>query len=97
MKTSHDLKFLENSTETLRAVAHPARIEIISLLYHQGASTVTEIHEALAIEQAVASHHLRILKGKGVVEATRKGKNSYYALTNKEFYTIIGTLRNLLA
>lgn len=92
MKTHFDLKFLENATETLRAVAHPIRIAILDLLAKNGELTVTEIHERLQIEQAVASHHLRILKGKEVVKLVRSGKNSLYSLTKADFFQIIEVL-----
>jgi len=96
MKTHLSEIFLENSAETLRAIAHPYRIAIIEMLYHNGQMTVTEIYQKLKIEQAVASHHLRILKNKDVVQVQRDGKNSLYDLTDKEFYEIIRTLTKVL-
>jgi ArsR family transcriptional regulator len=47
-----------------------------------GEKTVGEIAEALEIIQSMASHHLAILRGKGVVEARRDGVNIYYRLVN---------------
>lgn len=84
--------FLDISTEVLRAIAHPIRIAIIDLLAQKGDLTVTEIYEALQIEQAIASHHLRILKDKKVVLSERQGKNSYYSLRSKDFSTILSVL-----
>ncbi len=92
MKASHDLKFLEDATETLRAIAHPVRLLIIEMLYQRKAMTVTEIHEELDIEQAVASHHLRILKDKDVLTVRRDGKNSIYALAKPDFYEIMAVM-----
>lgn len=88
MKTRHDLKFLEDTTEILRSIAHPMRLVIIEMLYRNQEMTVTQIYEQLDIEQAIASHHLRILKDKDVVTVRRSGKNSFYALTNPDFYRI---------
>jgi ArsR family transcriptional regulator len=96
MKTHFNVNFLEDSTETLRAIAHPIRIAIIDLLYNNGQMTVTDIYQHLNIEQAIASHHLRILKGKDVVTAERDGKNSLYSLTKAEFYEIIKTLKKVI-
>ncbi|MEZ4919064.1 MAG: metalloregulator ArsR/SmtB family transcription factor [Saprospiraceae bacterium] len=96
MKTHFDLNFLENATETLRSIAHPARIAIIELLYKNGQMTVTEIYEQLQIEQAVASHHLRIMKGKNVVIVQRDGKNSLYSLADKDFHAIVEVLIRVL-
>ena len=96
MKTHFDLTFLEDATETLRAVAHPARLAIIDMLYKQGKMTVTEIYEQLQIEQAVASHHLRILKSKNVVSVERDGKNSIYTLKNEDFHEFVMILERVI-
>ncbi len=96
MKTHFSEQFLENSTETLRAIAHPIRIAIIDLLFTSGRLTVTEIYQKLKIEQAIASHHLRILKNRGVVNVQREGKNSLYSLTSGEYYEIVKTLTKVL-
>ena len=96
MKTHLSETFLTNSTETLRAIAHPYRIAIIDLLYNQGQMSVTDIWTKLNIEQAVASHHLRILKNSNVVVVQREGKNSLYQLTYNEYYEIIRTLAKVL-
>lgn len=96
MKTHFNIEFLENSTETLRAIAHPIRIAIIDMLHKRKQMTVTEIFEQLDIEQAIASHHLRILKTRDVVDVKRDGKNSIYYLTSVEYYTIIETLTKVM-
>lgn len=92
MKTHFDLEFLEGATETLRALGHPIRLAMIDLLQRSNEMSVTEIHEKLQIDQAVASHHLRILKNRGVVDFNRDGKNSNYYLTRAEFAGIIDLL-----
>ncbi|MEY4204918.1 MAG: hypothetical protein RL013_2622 [Bacteroidota bacterium] len=93
----YTFQFLESSTETLRAIAHPHRLLIMEMLYHGKSLNVTEIYEKLGIEQAVASHHLRILKDRGVVQVRRDGKNSNYSLTDERYYKIIQVLSELLA
>ncbi len=95
MKTYQDVQFLEEATETLRAIAHPIRISILELLSQSEKMSVTEIYEKLKIEQAVASHHLRILKNKKVVTVLRDGKNSFYSLTNPEYFSIVQILLDL--
>lgn len=77
---SIDLSKLESASETLKAIAHPIRISIVGLLDDNKEMSVTEIYEALKIEQAVASHHLSILKNKDVLEVNRIGKNCIYKL-----------------
>lgn len=96
MKTPNQTALLRESSETLRAIAHPLRLRIIELLHQNKQLTVTEIHQALQIEQAVASHHLRILKNKRVVDLERDGKNSLYFLANPAFYDIVRILNETI-
>jgi DNA-binding transcriptional ArsR family regulator len=92
----YSFQFLETATEMLRAVAHPHRLLIVEMLYHQKSMNVTEIYERLGIEQAVASHHLRILKDRGVVQVKRDGKNSNYSLTSDEYFKILEVLNRVV-
>ena len=80
---------LETASEMLKAIAHPVRIAIVELLGADQQLNVTEIYEALKIEQAVASHHLSILKNKGVLLSERSGKNCYYSLKHQRLSQII--------
>lgn len=92
----YSFAFLEAATETLRAIAHPHRLLIVEMLYRQKSMNVTEIYERLHIEQAVASHHLRILKDRGVVTVRRDGKNSYYTLTREDYFEILQLLHQII-
>ena len=96
MKTHFNTDFLEESTETLRAIAHPIRIAIIDLLFNNGKMSVTELYQHLKIEQAIASHHLRILKSRNIVDLDRDGKNSLYYLTSQDYYDILKTLTKVI-
>ncbi len=80
---------LENCASILKAIAHPLRIAIIELLEEHETLSVSEIHEKLDVEQAVASHHLGILKNKGVLVSTRDGKNMRYQLKHRQITKII--------
>ncbi|VAW18236.1 hypothetical protein MNBD_BACTEROID01-2655 [hydrothermal vent metagenome] len=71
---------LETAANMLKAIAHPMRIAILKHLEGGKKLTVTEIHELLGIEQSTTSHHLGILKDKGVLCSKRDGKNTYYNL-----------------
>ena len=84
-----EINKLENAAEMLKAIAHPVRIAIVELLSSDTQLNVTEIYEALKIEQAVASHHLSILKNKGVLTSERSGKNCYYSLKYQRLSQII--------
>ena len=84
-----DARRLEDAASKLRAIAHPMRIAIIGLLEDKEQLNVTEIYESLKIEQAAASHHLNILKSKGVLDSRRSGKNTFYFLKHEALTQII--------
>lgn len=87
-----DLNKLESASEMLKAIAHPIRISIVNLLDGNKKMSVTEIFQLLKIEQAVASHHLSILKNKGVLLSERKGKNCNYYLKHQRLSQIIACI-----
>ena len=66
------------------------RINIIDLLEQQERLTVSELQEALQVEQSLLSHHLTNMRDKGVLLTERKGKNMYYSLADANISHIIG-------
>jgi DNA-binding transcriptional ArsR family regulator len=80
---------LEKAANMLRAIAHPVRISIVGCLDDGKKKTVTEIHKQLGIEQSTASHHLGILKDKGVLSSKREGKNTWYFLKHENLKTVL--------
>jgi ArsR family transcriptional regulator len=97
MKSRFSTHFLETSTEVMRAIAHPIRIAIVDLLNQGGPLSVTDIHTRLNIEQAIASHHLGILKNKGVLASRRAGKKTIYMLRDEDVSEMISILERLQA
>lgn len=84
-----DINKLDAAAGRLRVLAHPMRIAIIGLLEETERLNVTQIYERLNIEQAAASHHLNILKSKGLLDSRREGKNTYYSLRQTALLQII--------
>jgi len=80
---------LEMASSKLRAMAHPMRIAIMELLHDGNQLSVTEIYRKLRIEQAAASHHLNILKNKGVLASHRDGKKIFYSLKSNVLNEIV--------
>jgi ArsR family transcriptional regulator, virulence genes transcriptional regulator len=80
---------LEKAARMLKAIAHPVRISIVGCLEDGKKHTVTEIYNRLGIEQSTASHHLGILKDKGVLASNREGKNTWYFLKHENLKTIL--------
>jgi DNA-binding transcriptional ArsR family regulator len=83
---------LEKASGMLKAMAHPVRISIIGSLEEGRIRSVTEIHNQIGIEQSTASHHLGILKNKGVLGSRREGKNTYYFLKHENIVTLLNCI-----
>ncbi len=79
---------LESASQILKAMAHPIRVSIMSTLEGKKLN-VTQIYEALDLEQSVVSHHLGILRDKGVLNAERDGKNVFYSLKSELLSSVI--------
>jgi DNA-binding transcriptional ArsR family regulator len=84
---------LEKAAGMLKAIAHPIRISIIQCLEEGEKLTVTEIHRKLNLEQATTSHHLGILRDKGVLTSKREGKNIYYFLKHETLKVLLNCVR----
>ena len=80
---------LERAAIMLKAIAHPLRLSIVGTLEDGKKLTVSEIHKKLGIEQSTASHHLGILKDRGVLASKREGKNTWYYLKHENLKTIL--------
>lgn len=91
-----DYGMLRRAVLTLRAVNHPLRKQILTLLEARKKMPVTEIYEKLKLEQSVASQHLAILRKAEIVKTQRNGKFIYYSI-NKKRIAEINDIIQLLA
>jgi DNA-binding transcriptional ArsR family regulator len=65
------------TSDAFNAVAEPRRRRILSYLAVAERS-VTEIVDAMGMEQPSVSKHLKVLKGVGLVEVRREGRQMLY-------------------
>src|SRR5215467_12296616 len=78
-----------------QALAHPTRIAIVELLRDEGEVPVARIHERLGVEQANASQHLAVLRGKGVVVNRKQGNQVFYRLRDPILGKVLDLMRKL--
>ena len=74
-----DAKSAANVAMTLQALATPSRLLILSEL-RQGPRPVTELAQAIGMEQSAVSHQLRLLRNLRLVTGTRVGRRIVYTL-----------------
>ena len=63
----------------LKILADTTRLAVLEMLM-QGPKHVGELNDSLKLEQSLLSHHLKVLRQEGFVEATRDGKAVLYRL-----------------
>jgi ArsR family transcriptional regulator, arsenate/arsenite/antimonite-responsive transcriptional repressor len=66
--------------EMFGALSDPTRVAIINHLSAAAEVCVCDLNACFELSQPTISHHLRILRDAGLVEAERRGTWSYYRL-----------------
>lgn len=64
-----------------KALADPTRVRILNLLARAGEQCVCVLADEFPIGQPTMSHHLRLLREAGLVEARRRGTWAYYRVS----------------
>jgi ArsR family transcriptional regulator, virulence genes transcriptional regulator len=88
-------RVLEMQCEMCKALAHPARLEILELL--SGKSTpASELIAALETSKANLSKHISLLVHAGIVEAIRNGRQISYRLKHPEIHKACMIMRSIM-
>jgi len=67
-------------SQVLKALSDPTRLAVLEILLEKD-TYVSEFIDCLNIEPTLLSHHLSILRGEGLIKASRRGKTVLYQLT----------------
>ena len=78
----------ERVADTMFALATPSRLRIL-LALRSGPLGVSEIVDAVGMEQSAVSHQLRVLRDHAVVSMRRVGRKREYALRDPHIATIV--------
>ena len=73
---------IRRMAESLGRLADEGRLRILFLL-EEASRNVAALGEALGQERHSLSHHLRILRVSGLIQATRNGRRVDYSLTER--------------
>jgi ArsR family transcriptional regulator len=82
----------ERLAGVFKALADPTRVSIVNRLASGEECCVCDLTEAFALSQPTVSHHLRILRDAGLVEAERRGTWAYYRLVPSAIERLRGVL-----
>lgn len=95
IKTDWSVGDMEMLSRTLKAIAHPTRLSILEMLESEKRLTVTEIYTRLKADQSSISHHLSILRRRGVVGQERHGKFIFYFLAEGSYLSLLDCLSDI--
>ena len=88
---------VETTARMLKCLGHPLRLRILDLLEAKGELTVSEVQNALDIEQAVCSQHLSLMRDKGILSRRKEGVHVYYSLGDPRSLKVLGCVRSSAA
>src|SRR5215213_10868621 len=71
---------VDPDVQLLQALGHPTRLSIVRELTGTSEVCACDFTSCCDVQQPTVSHHLRILKEAGVIEAERRGTSIYYRL-----------------
>lgn len=66
---------------TFAALADPTRRRVVSLLSARDSVTASELARELPVSRQAVAKHLAVLRGAGLAEPTRSGRETRYRLT----------------
>ena len=66
--------------QSLKALAHPARLAIVRLLAERDECVCGDIVDDLPLAQSTVSQHLKALKEAGLIRGTIEGRTTCYCL-----------------
>lgn len=81
--------------EVCSALADPSRILILYALSEKS-YTVNDLTNALGLPQPTTSRHLKVLRDRNLVKATRLGMNVEYSLTDHRLIEALDLLRGVM-
>lgn len=83
-----DAAMAKSVATTLQALSTPSRLLILATL-QEAPATVSELTEAVGMEQSAVSHQLRLLRNLGLVEGERQGRTIVYSLYDSHVAELI--------
>jgi len=82
----------EKVSETLKALAHPARLKIVAGLLKDECN-VARIQKVLGLPQSTISQHLRVLKNAGIIKGRREGNKTCYRVIDVRVRKIVEIIK----
>jgi len=82
----------EKVSETLKALAHPARLKMVAGLLKDECN-VAQIQKVLGLPQSTISQHLRILKNADIIKGRKEGTKICYRVIDMRVKKIVEIIK----
>jgi ArsR family transcriptional regulator len=82
-----------HASHSLKAMAHPLRLEILCILGGTTEVSVQDIVEIVGTSQSNISQHLSILREKGILASRKDANKVYYRIADPKILQLIGAMR----
>ena len=83
-----------HASHSLKAMAHPLRLEILCILGGTTEVSVQDIVEQVGTSQSNISQHLSILREKGILASRKDANKVYYRIADPKILQLIGAMRS---
>ncbi|MGB2737434.1 MAG: metalloregulator ArsR/SmtB family transcription factor, partial [Candidatus Nanopelagicales bacterium] len=70
----------ERLAHVLKAVADPARLQLLSLIRSNGEACACDLYEPLGLSQPTVSHHLKVLTEAGLIHREQRGTWAWFTI-----------------
>lgn len=87
-----DPAVLQAAAAIIKCIGHPLRLRLLEAL-EGGEQTVQALQAACGLTQAMVSHQLGILRGRGIVAARRDGAFVRYHIVEPKVFRILHCIR----
>ncbi len=68
----------ENLAKILKAVAEPARLQLLALIRSTGERCACDLTEPVGLSQPTVSHHLKVLTDAGLITREQRGQWAWF-------------------
>lgn len=85
----------EALAKTLRTVADPTRLQLLSMIYGSEGQEITvgELADHLGLRQPTISHHLKVMVEDGLLQREPRGRQVWYSIVPHRQAAIVDLLR----
>ncbi|MDD5746282.1 MAG: metalloregulator ArsR/SmtB family transcription factor [Candidatus Omnitrophica bacterium] len=93
--TIRDDAVFKIKADFLKALAHPARLQVIEYL-KDGEASVGTLVQALGVEQSSLSRHLAVLRDLGLLVSRQERTTVYYKLQDDDIFKVLRPVAEVL-